>query len=131
MAMLLVPLYVLVSICFNPSTPVLGVIKVEGGTQRNFMDHVSKHVSLTVCGVCYLTGCTEYAIRHCRNLHSQKTLHVPATYLGRPVVHPDLLETFITFSRGQGMTDELEAAVRKAFANKNILVPPELWLMIG
>ena len=41
--------------------------------------------------------------------------------MGRFVVHSDLLEPFIAFSRGQGMMDEQEASVRKAFTNKNFL----------
>ena len=63
---------------------------------------------LTVCGLCYLTGCAEHVIPHCRNFHGQKALHGPNTFLGRFEVHPDILEPFIAFSRDRGMTDEQE-----------------------
>ena len=110
MTKLLVPLPLLLVICFDPSTPVLGVIKVplncvmqmcvEERTQKcraclkpialarinrrkNLLDPVLKHVSISVCENCYLAGCTEYIARHCRNFHKQKSLHVPAAYPGR------------------------------------------------
>ena len=94
MTMLMVPLSVLASICFNPCTTVLGVLKVplnhvrrmwvEGRTQRcrvycrpitptsintkkNFMDHVLKHVSLSV---------RMYRV-HCSSLQEQKTNRRP------------------------------------------------------
>mgnify|MGYP001794781039 FL=1 len=157
MTMLLVPLSVLAAICLHPRTSVLGVIKVpldnvirmwvDGGTQRcracckpitlagvnknrNFMEHVLKHVSLTVCGICYLTGCSEHVIRHCRNFHRQKTTCVPHAYMGRFVIHPDLLEPFIKFSRGRGLTDQQEASVRNAFADKKFLLPSQPRMMM-
>ena len=88
---------------------------------------VLRHVSITVCGLCYLTGCTE----HCMRLHEQKNLHVPNALLGRFVVHPDLLEPFIAFSRGRGMTDEQEVSVRKAFTEKKFSLPPKHQVMMG
>ena len=87
MTMLLIPLHVLSVIGLHPRTPVLGITKVSlecatkmwvddttdrcracqksialsGKTKkRNFMDHVLRDVSITVCGLCYLTGCTEH-----------------------------------------------------------------------
>ena len=86
------------------------------------MDHVLRHVSLTVCGLCYLTGCTEHVTRHCMRLHGQKNLPVPNALLGRFVVHPDLLESFIAFSRGRRMTDEQEVSVRKAFTGNKLFI---------
>ena len=80
---------------------------------RKFNDHVLKHVSLTVCGICYLTGCTEHITRHCRNFHRQKTRCFPHAYLGRFVIHPNLLEPFIKFSRGRGMTDRRQTSERR------------------
>ena len=150
MTMLLVPLSVLASICLNPRTPVLRVTKVpldsvirlwaDGGHKGVGLvaspSHSQgvikrKHVSLTVCGICHLMECDEHVTRHCRNFHRQKTLHVPHAYLGRFVVHPDLLEPFITFFRGRGMTDEQESTVRKAFAAKKFLLPPQPSVMMG
>ena len=82
MTMLLIPLHVLAVIGLFPSTPVLNITRVpldcimkmwvdeatdrcracqksialSGKTKkRNFMDHVLRHVSITVCGLCYLT----------------------------------------------------------------------------
>ena len=125
MTMLLIPLHVLFVIGLHRRTPALGITKVtlecatkiwvddttdrcracqksialSGKTKkRNFMDHVLRHVSLTVCGLCYLTGCTEHVARHCMRLHGQKNLPVPNALLGRFVVHPDLLEPFIAFA---------------------------------
>ena len=83
------------------------------------MDHVLKHVSLSGCGICYFTGCTKFIVHHCRDFHKREGLHVPAAYLGRFIVHPNLLETFIAFSQFGGMTDAQEVTVRKAFTNKN------------
>ena len=80
---------------------------------RKFNDHVLKHVSLTVCGICYLTGCTEHITHHCRNFHRQKTRCFPHAYLGRFVIHPNLLEPFIKFSRGRGMTDRRQTSERR------------------
>ena len=135
MTMLLIPLSVLSVISLSPRTPVLGITKIPidcairmwadvvtgrcracckpialsgKNKKRNFMDHVLKHVSLTVGGLCYLTGCAEHVIPHCRNFHGQKALHGPNTFLGRFEVHPDILEPFIAFSRDRGMTDEQE-----------------------
>ena len=99
--------------------------------KRNFIDHVLKHVSPTVCGICYLMGCTEHVIRHCKNFHMQNTLHVPNVYPGEFVAHPDLLEPFIAFSRGRGMTDEQEVTVRKAFADNKFLLQPQPRVMMG
>ena len=48
-------------------------------------------------------------------------LTCPNALLGRFVVHPDLLEPFIVFSPGSGMTDEQEVSVRKAFTEKRFL----------
>ena len=59
------------------------------------------------------------------------TLHVTHAYMGRFVVHPNLLEPFIAFSRGQRMTDEQKSAVRKAFTNKKFLLPPEPRVILG
>ena len=95
------------------------------------MDRVLRHVSITVCGLCYLTGCTEHIVRHCMMLHGQKNLHVPNALLGRFVVHPDLLEPFIAFTRGRGTTDEQEVSVRKAFTEKRFLLPPKPKVIMG
>ena len=158
MTMLLIPLSVLSVICLNPRTPVLGITRIHidcaiwmwadvvtgrcrasckpialsgKNKKRSFMDHVLKHFSLTVCGLCYLTGCAEHVVRDCRNFHGQKTLHVPNAYLGRFVVHRDLLESFIAFSRGCRLTDEQEVSVIKAFADKKVLIPPQPQVMMG
>ena len=158
MTMLLIPLRVLAVIGLYPSTPVLGITKVpldcimkmwveettgtcrasrksialSGSTKkRNFMDHVLRHVSVTVCGLCYLAGCTEHIARHCMKFHGQKNLNVSSGMLGRFLVHPDLLESFIAFSRGRGMTDEQEVSVRKAFAERKFSLPPEPQVVMG
>mgnify|MGYP001801864372 CR=1 FL=1 len=99
--------------------------------KRSCMDHVLKHVSLTVCGLCYLTVCAEQVICHCSNFHGQKALRVPSLFLGRFVVHPDLLKSLIAFSRGCRITDEQEVSVRTAFADKKILLPPQPQVMMG
>ena len=91
---------------------------VRKDQKRNFIDHDLGHVSITVCGLCYWTGCTEHIARHCIRLHCQKNLDVPNALLGGLVVHPDLLEPFIAVSRGRWMTDEQEVSVRKAFTEK-------------
>ena len=99
--------------------------------KRNFMDHVLRHVSITVCGLCYLTGCTEHVVRHCMRFHGQKNLDVSNAMLGRFLVHPDLLQPFIALSRGRGMTDEQEISVRKAFTEKKFSLPPKPQVMMG
>ena len=158
MTMLLIPLHVLAVIGLYPSTPVLGITRVpldctmkmwvdettdrcracqksialsHRTKKRNFMDHVLRHVSITVCGLCYLTGCTEHVARHCIRFHGQKNLNVSNAMLGRFLVHPDLLEPFIAFSRGRGMTDEQEVSVRKAFTEKKFSLPPKPQVMMG
>ena len=145
MTMLLIPLHVLAVIGLFPSTPVLNITRIpldcimkmwvdeatdrcracrkyialSGDTKRrNFMDHVLRHVSVAVCGLCYKTGCT-------------KNLDVSSGMLGRFLVHPDLLESFIAFSRGCGMTDEQEVSVRKAFAERKFSLPPEPQVKMG
>ena len=152
MAMLLIPLNVLAVIGLFPSTPVLNITRVpldcimkmwvdeatdrckacrkhialSGDTKkRNFMDHVLRHVCVAVCGLCYKTGCTEHVARHCMRDHGQKDLDVSSGMLGRFLVHPDLLESFIAFSRGRGMTDGQEVSVKKAFAERDFSLPPE------
>ena len=117
-AMLLIPLSALSVLSLHPRTPVLGITRIPNdcviqmwadvvtgrcracfkpiallgkNKKRNFMDHVLKHVSLIVCGLCYLTGCAEHVIPHCRNFHGQKALHVPNAFLGRFDVHADIL----------------------------------------
>ena len=111
MTMLLIPSSVLSVISLNPRKPVLGITKIpldcaiqmsadvvtgrcracwkpiavsEEKQEREIsLYHVLKHVSLIVCGLCYLTGCAEHDIRHCRNFHGQKTLYVPNAYMVR------------------------------------------------
>ena len=61
------------------------------------MDHVLRHVCVAVCGLCYKTGCTEHVARHCMQVHGQKDFGVSSGMLGRFLVHPDLLESFIAF----------------------------------
>ena len=95
------------------------------------MDHVLRHVSITVCGLCYLTGCTEHVVRLCIRFHGQKNLDVSNAMLERFAVHPDLLEPFISFSQGCGMTDEQEISVRKAFTEKKFSLPPKPQVMMG
>ena len=124
MTMLLIPLHVLFVIGLRRRTPVLWITKVtlecatkmwvddttdrcracqksialSGKTKkRNFMDHVLRHVSLTVCGLWYLTGCTEHVARHCMRLHGQKNLPVPNALLGRLVVHPPSMSLSLRF----------------------------------
>ena len=147
--MLLIPLRVLAVIGLYPSTlscimkmwvdettdrcrACQKSIALSGSTKRrNFMDHVLRHVSITVSGLCYLTGCTEHVACHCIKFHGQKNLNVSSGMLGRFLVHPDLLEYFIAFSRGRGMTDEQEGSVRKAFAERKFSLPPEPQVVMG
>ena len=152
MTMLLIPLRVLAAIGLFPSTPVLNITKIpldcimkmwvdettdrcracrksialSGSTKRrNFMDHVLRHVFVAVCGRCYKTGCTEHVACHCMQVHGQKDLDVSSGMLGRFLVYPDLLESFVAFSRGRGMRDEQEVSVKKAFAERKFSLPPE------
>ena len=104
---------------------------VRKDQKKDFMYYALRHVSITVCGLCYLTGCTEHIARHCIRFHGQKNLDVSNALLGRFVVHPDLLEPFIAFSRGRGMTDEQEVSVRKAFTEKKFSLPPKPQVMMG
>ena len=158
MTMLLIPLHVLSVIGLYPSTPVLGITKVslectmkmwvddttdrcracqkpialsEKTKTKDFMDYVLRHVSITVCGLCYLTGCTKHIARHYIRFHGQKNLDVSNALLGSFVVHPDMREPFIAFSQGCGMTDEQEVFMRKAFTEKKFLLPAKPQVMMG
>ena len=104
---------------------------VRKDQKKDFMYYALRHVSITVSGLCYLTGCTEHIARHYIRFHGQKNLDVSNALLERFVVHPDMREPFIAFSRGRGMTDEQEVSMRKTFAEKKFLLPAKPQVMIG
>ena len=132
MTMLLIPSSVLSAISLNPRKPVLEITKipiacairmsddvvtgrcracwkpiaVSGEKQEREISlyHVLKHVSLIVCGLCCISD------RVCGTWHPslqkfpQTKDFVCSQRVPGEIVHIDLPESFIAFSRGCGMT---------------------------
>ena len=154
MTMLLIPLSVSATICLNPRTPVLGVtktlldcvIQMRADVVRGLASSPSHSQGTTwrviLWAMCWnITVWPSVGFAVWRGMQStslviaaistDRRLHIPNAYLGRFLIHPDLVEPFIAFSWGQGMTDEQEVSVRKAFADKKFLLPPQPWVMMG
>ena len=100
-----------------PQLIELWVENNQSSHYRVFATHISKHVGFSICLFCFRAyGSSESLLYHMDRAHNQKTFNVgPYVPLGKFFVSLEFKESFLTFAKRLGMTEQQETELRRKF----------------